>query len=73
MKPKVVNYLRLAALVCLLLGAGSAGAFAQSRGFTVKGKVIDSQALPVIGAGVTVKGTTTGGRPKKITIETKRI
>ena len=60
MKPKVINFLRLATLVCLLLGAGSAGAFAQSRGFTAKGKVIDSQSLPVIGAGVTIKGTTTG-------------
>ena len=60
MKPTVVNYLRLAALVCLLLGAGTAGAFAQSRGFTVRGKVIDSQSLPVIGAGVTIKGTATG-------------
>ncbi|MBR5043488.1 MAG: TonB-dependent receptor [Bacteroidales bacterium] len=60
MKPKVVNFLRLAALVCLLSGLVSAPSFGQSRGFTVTGKVIDSQSLPVIGAGVTIKGTTTG-------------
>ena len=59
MKLKVVNLIRLAALVCLLLGSGG-GAFAQTRSFTVKGKVLDSQSLPVIGAGVTIKGTTTG-------------
>jgi TonB-linked SusC/RagA family outer membrane protein len=46
-------------MVCLVL-CPSPGAFAQSRGITVKGKVLDSQSLPVIGAGVTVKGTTTG-------------
>ncbi len=60
MKPKVVKLARLAALVCLMLGAWSAAAPAQTRGFTARGKVIDSQSLPVIGAGVTIKGTTTG-------------
>ena len=59
MKLKAVRFLWLAALVCLVLYP-SPGAFAQSRGITVKGKVLDSQSLPVIGAGVTVKGTTTG-------------
>ena len=59
MKLKAVRFLWLAALVCLVL-CPSPGAFAQSRGITVKGKVLDSQSLPVIGAGVTVKGTTTG-------------
>ncbi len=61
MKLKAVRFLWLAATVCLLLcPAGGGGAYAQSRGFTVKGKVLDNQSLPVIGAGVTVKGTTTG-------------
>ena len=55
---KVVHLLRLTALWCLLmLPAMSAQA---QKGFTVKGKVIDSEGLPVIGAGVTIKGTTTG-------------
>ncbi len=61
MKLKAVRFLWLAATVCLLLcPAGGGGAFAQSRGITVKGKVLDNQSLPVIGAGVTVKGTTIG-------------
>ncbi|MBO4467534.1 MAG: TonB-dependent receptor [Bacteroidales bacterium] len=30
------------------------------RGITVKGTVVDTEGLPVIGAGVTIKGTTTG-------------
>ena len=59
MTRKAVRFLWLAAMVCLVL-CPSPGAFAQSRGITVKGKVLDSQSLPVIGAGVTVKGTTTG-------------
>ena len=59
MKLKAVRFLWLAAMVCLVL-CPSPGASAQSRGITVKGKVLDSQSLPVIGAGVTVKGTTTG-------------
>ena len=61
MKLKAVRFLWLAATVCLLLcPAGGGGAFAQSRGITVKGKVLDNQSLPVIGAGVTIKGTTIG-------------
>ena len=60
MKLKAVRFLWLAAMVCLVLCPSGGGAFAQSRGFTVKGKVLDSQSLPVIGAGVTIKGTTTG-------------
>ncbi len=61
MKLKAVRFSTLAALVCTVLClTGSGGAFAQSRGFTVKGKVLDNQSLPVIGAGVTIKGTTTG-------------
>ena len=62
MKQKVVHSTRLAVLLlgCLLLGL-SPYAFAQgSRGITVKGVVVDSEGLPVIGAGVTLKGTTTG-------------
>ena len=60
MKLKAVRFLWLAAMVCLVLCPSGGGAFAQSRGFTVKGKVLDNQSLPVIGAGVTIKGTTTG-------------
>ena len=55
---KVVHLLRLAVLGSMLLMLGPQ-AMAQ-RGFTVKGKIIDSEGLPVIGAGVTIKGTTTG-------------
>ena len=55
---KVVHLLRLAVLGSLLMVFGP-GAMAQS-GIAVKGKVIDSDGLPVIGAGVTIKGTTTG-------------
>ena len=60
MKLKAVRFLWLAAMVCLVLCPSGGGAFAQNRNFTVKGKVLDNQSLPVIGAGVTVKGTTTG-------------
>ena len=61
MKLKAVRFLWLACVACLVLcPTGGGGAYAQSRGFTVKGKVLDSQSLPVIGAGVTIKGTTTG-------------
>ena len=60
MKLKAVRFLWLAAMVCLVLCPSGGGAFAQSRGITVKGKVLDNQSLPVIGAGVTIKGTTTG-------------
>ena len=57
MKHKTVRLTRLVVLGCLMM-LGGVNAFAQS--FTVKGKVIDSEGLPVIGAGVTIKGTTTG-------------
>ena len=61
MKLKTVRFLWLAAMVCLVLSpTGGGGAYAQSRSFTVKGRVLDNQSLPVIGAGVTIKGTTTG-------------
>ena len=50
----------LAALLCLLFGLWGPGALAQNRGITVKGNVVDADGLPVIGAGVTLKGTTTG-------------
>ena len=60
MKLKAVRFLWLAAMVCLVLCPSGGGAFAQSKSFTVKGKVLDNQSLPVIGAGVTIKGTTTG-------------
>ena len=60
MKQKVVHLTRLAAAVlCLLLGMWGPGAFAQ-KGITVTGDVVDADGLPVIGAGVTLKGTTTG-------------
>ena len=59
MKHRVVQILRLAALTCLLAVLGSVPAFSQ-KGITVKGTVIDGEGLPVIGAGVTLKGTTTG-------------
>ena len=56
---KVVQFLRLAAIACLLAVLGGLPAFSQ-KGVTVKGTVVDSDGLPVIGAGVTLKGTTTG-------------
>ena len=59
MKQKVVQLLRLAVLGGLLALAGALPSFAQ-RGITVKGTVLDSEGLPVIGAGVTIKGTTAG-------------
>ena len=59
MKQKVVQLLRLAVLGGLLALAGAVPSFAQ-RGITVKGTVLDSEGLPVIGAGVTIKGTTAG-------------
>ena len=59
MKHKVVHFARLAAVLCLL-GLSGALASAQNRGITVKGNVVDGDGLPVIGAGVTLKGTTTG-------------
>ena len=59
MKQKVVQIVRLAAVLCLFLGFWSPTAHAQ-KGITVKGVVVDADGLPVIGAGVTLKGTTTG-------------
>ena len=59
MKHKVVQFLRLAAVTCLLAILGGVPAFSQ-RGVTVKGTVIDNDGLPVIGAAVTIKGTTNG-------------
>ena len=61
MKPETVRFSLLALIACLvLLPAVGWNASAQSRNFTVTGKVLDSQSLPVIGAGVTLKGTTSG-------------
>ncbi|HAC41444.1 MAG TPA: SusC/RagA family TonB-linked outer membrane protein, partial [Rikenellaceae bacterium] len=57
MKHKVVQFARLAAVLCLLLWNPSVQA---QKGITVKGTVVDADGLPVIGAGVTLKGTTTG-------------
>ena len=60
MKQKVVQLTRLVVLGCLLLGLCT-NAFAQGgKGITVKGTVLDSDGLPVIGAAVTLKGTTVG-------------
>ncbi len=59
MKEKVAHLTtRLVAACCLLLGLWCLPAHAQR--ITVKGKVVDESGLPVIGAGVTLKGTTTG-------------
>jgi len=59
MKHKVVQMLRLAAVTCLLAALSAIPAWSQ-KGISVKGTVVDSDGLPVIGAGVTIKGTTTG-------------
>ncbi|MBR5403838.1 MAG: TonB-dependent receptor [Bacteroidales bacterium] len=59
MKHKVVQILRLAAVTCLLAILGGVPAFSQ-KGVTVKGTVVDADGLPVIGAAVTIKGTTSG-------------
>ena len=59
MKQKVVQIARLAAVLCLLLGMWGPTALAQ-KGITIKGSIVDADGLPVIGAGVTIKGTTTG-------------
>ena len=59
MKQKVVQFSKLAAVLCLLLGMWGPAAYAQ-KGIAVKGTVVDADGLPVIGAGVTLKGTTTG-------------
>ncbi len=60
MKQKVVQFSKLAAALCLFLGLWGGIASAQNRGITVKGNVVDGDGLPVIGAGVTLQGTTTG-------------
>ena len=60
MKQKVVQFSKLAAALCLFLGLWGGIASAQNRGITVKGSVVDGDGLPVIGAGVTIQGTTTG-------------
>ena len=60
MKQKVVHFSKLAAALCLILGLWGGIASAQNRGITVTGSVVDGDGLPVIGAGVTLKGTTTG-------------
>ena len=59
MKQRVVLFARLAAVLCLLLGMWGPTALAQ-KGITIKGSIVDADGLPVIGAGVTIKGTTTG-------------
>ena len=61
MKQKVVLILRLAVLIGLMAGPLCLSAQAQSKGgITVTGVILDNEGLPVIGAGVTLKGTTTG-------------
>ena len=53
--------MRPVAAFCLAVLLSGVSALAQGgRGITVKGTVIDGEGLPVIGAGVTLKGTTTG-------------
>ena len=60
MKKKVVQLTRLVVLGCLLLGL-CAPVYAQGgKGITVSGTVLDGDGLPVIGAAVTIKGTTVG-------------
>ena len=59
MKHKVVQILQLAAVTCLLTVLSGIPAWSQ-KGIVVKGTVVDADGLPVIGAGVTLKGTTTG-------------
>ena len=59
MKQKVVKLARLAAITILMIFLSAGGAYAQ-RTKTVSGKIVDGEGMPVIGAGVTVTGTTTG-------------
>ena len=59
MKHKTVQLTRLVVAGLLFMGLCS-GLFAQSRGISIKGTVMDNDGLPVIGASVLVKGTTTG-------------
>ena len=66
MKQKVVHFSKLAALMCLFLVMCGATALAQNRGITIKGNIVDVDGLPVIGAAVTIQGTTTGRPLKKV-------
>lgn len=59
MKQKLVHLARLAAMCCLLICTLGGNAFAQ-KGIVINGKVIDNSGQPVIGAGVTISGTTIG-------------
>lgn len=59
MKQKLVHLARLAIMCCLLICTVGGSAFAQ-QGITINGKVIDNTGQPVIGAGVTISGTTGG-------------
>ena len=59
MKHKTVQLTRLVVAGLLFMGLCS-GLFAQNRGISIKGTVMDNDGLPVIGASVLVKGTTTG-------------
>ena len=59
MKQKLVHLARLAIMYCLLICTVGGNAFAQ-EGITINGKVIDNTGQPVIGAGVTISGTTVG-------------
>ena len=45
-------------MCCLFICLSMGNAFAQGR--TIGGKVIDSNGQPIIGAGVTIPGTTVG-------------
>ena len=58
MKQKLVHLAGIAAMCCLFLCLPMGKAFAQGR--TIEGKVIDSAGQPIIGAGVTIPGTTVG-------------
>ena len=60
MKKKVVQLTRLVVLGCLLLSLGVTSFAQGGKGITVTGTVLDSDGLPVIGAAVTIKGTTLG-------------
>ena len=60
MKKKVVQLTRLVVLGCLLLSLGVTSFAQGGKGITVSGTVVDSEGLPVIGAAVTIKGTTLG-------------
>lgn len=59
MKHKTVQLTRLVVVGFLLMGMCSA-LFGQNRGIAIKGAIVDTEGIPVIGASVLVKGTTTG-------------